>query len=153
MSITHTIRHEVITDLERIQTKNGFDTEVVKVYDTLVDVSKMRVPSLMLLPDEGGSSDNYTHCHNISTQTFEVLAVTKGSTDPHEVLDLLDDVRNAVEPKTSNIQTLKFGKAQRIHDAVVTAWSAPHTSGDIRLSRWQVRLTIEVTYDYERGSA
>jgi len=152
---TTRIRDALFADLSSITVENGYSTDIVTVSKTAVSEATVAKPALVITPREGGTSDRETMTDRQGQrwQRFNVRLIVKGD-DAHMLLyDLLDDVSNALEPKTSGTGSAIRSGAWAVDNCMVIDWvvegADPATQTQQTLA---LDATIEVWFNYLRGS-
>ncbi len=151
MAQSRTLTDKVILDLKDISVANGFDTDVSVVDRRVVTFQSATVPHIEVRAGGSGplvDSDPEQLSVDLGAATHRnLLKLYIRDDKPEEKLDdLIDDVRNAIERKTSNIQTVA-----QVWDATVVQATPFHTTEDLKDNWAGAELLIETRYEYERG--
>lgn len=150
MAITRQIKDAMVADLESITAGNGYNFTVAEVGVEPKPAPEVTKPAVFILPGEGGSSElaQLTNAAGIASQTY-TLQLVVDSAQPNEDMDnFLDDVRNAIERSSSNVNAVSG-----VEMAAVTGWSEIVTDPGISQNTYFREATVEVRYLYTRGAA
>ena len=153
--ILNTIRNALITDFGDITTGNGYSVTLAEISEDPKRPDEMLRPGVCLYSGEAGTVERETNSGRINTSFHDyVVQMVAVTATPNETLDnMTDDVRNVVELSTSAVLNASTGPAAVI-DVNVTNISPVLTDTNANEERTFVRiLTVEVQYEYTRGSA
>lgn len=150
MGITKDIKDALISDLNGISTAAGYNTDVKQVSREPVPIDEARKPHIAILPGGGGDSDLEAlgNREGIATQRYTLQLVVQSSTPNADMDNLLDDIRNAIEPSDGSVMGVTGVEYAGLED-----WSEVVTD---ELTHGQVyyrEATVAVRYVYTRGSA
>lgn len=150
MAITRQIKNAMVADLESITAGNGYNFTVAEVGVEPKPAPEVTKPAVFILPGEGGSSElaQLTNAAGLASQTY-TLQLVVDSAQPNEDMDnFLDDVRNAIERSSSNVNAVSG-----VEMAAVTGWSEIVTDPGVSQNTYFREATVEVRYLYTRGAA
>lgn len=156
VAITRALRDALVADLQDIDGTGIFSTTVDTVYAEPTEMSRRSHPSATLMPIQGGIAEGTTLACRLgsATQRFTVEFAVRSSTPVNDVMDFLDDVRNAVERTTSNVKTaLSAISGASVLNFEVTEWEPALTGEDVSHETGLYRAEVVITYEYERGAA
>jgi len=149
MGTTQTHRDALMLDLADITVANGFNTNIATSSRTSLRHDEADKPAASITAGAGSDSelDSLTNLRGLATQSFTVELMTDGATAEQDMDDFTDDLRNAVERSTGNLQ----GTAN-VEMVAATSWTEPRKEA-INDGLTLVReVTVEVRYLYTRGS-
>lgn len=150
---TTDMRDAVETDLNTISVANGYSTDVAKVYAEAIPENVRVYPCISLEPTEGGDTDPDEETERIidAEQSFTMTAAVSGADIHTKAMNLLDDVRNALEKSTSAIMTFTQDDFTLL-SVRVSDWDYEPTSEDVSNLQTQFVCIITIHYQYLRGS-
>ena len=146
MAFTTSLRDAIIADL----VASG-EFAVGQVFKEPEDVEKTSPPCVFVIPGGGGQTDpNAFSTERVgdSTQEFTLQLVVKSSTPHTTVMDLLDAVRNEIEVKASNTNSVS-----NVDYADVSEWEEVFvTTSDMRNQLAVLQCTVFIAYKYAKGT-
>ncbi len=155
--ITRKLRDLLVQELERITTDNGFSTTVRRVYTRPVSMHAIVTPSVGIVPQEGGTID--VREGSVTTgeaQAVFTLRLAVQSSDPYDdAMNLLDDVRNAVErPDSLLCGTSIANDGYSVWHSTIDSYEVtlPEDEGEMANMR-VIDADVLLEYQYQRGSA
>lgn len=154
VAVTKAIRDALVVDMAAIDGTGIFVTTIAAAYKQPLALAERATPSSALVPNQGGQADNATidGRRGEAAQVYTAEIVVKSSTPLDDVMDYLDDLRNAVERPTSSTRAAS-GDNWKVERVQVVEWEPVMTGADIANGYGIYHAQIEATYIYERGNA
>lgn len=148
--LLQTFEAALVADLQKINGTGIYETTVKTVGTEPKAANEVDAPAIFIIPGGGGEDEinELGQRSGLAEQRWILQLYVRSATPYADVMILLDDVRNAINPKTSNLNALS-----NVRWAMVESWpDAPRTSTDINDMWGMIQCTVALQYQYEIGA-
>ena len=150
--ITATIKQAIVDDLTDVDGTGIFSTTIAEVGTTPKRIDDAKFPGAYVFSGEGSASlSSLTDKLRSGTQRYIVQLAVHSSTPNADMDTFMDDVRNAFERETSNLNTINVSNIRNFQTDV-GSWDWFPTDQTIDEGKLLAEVEVIVRYDYNAGT-